>query len=112
MKRSLLIALLVVVIVGILAGVLVVAAAGNDGPTGPANYPAALDEALAVASYDQGDAISWFSTHGTYVDITAPGSGILSTAKDGRWTSDDTGPIGHDTTFGWGLLDPAGALDG
>ena len=131
-------------------GVLVVAAAGNDGPTGPANYPAALDEALAVASYDQGDAISWFSTHGTYVDITAPGSGILSTAKDGRWTymsgtsmatpyvagaaalvlsrepglspaqvrarlqgtADDTGPIGHDTTFGWGLLDPAGALDG
>lgn len=66
--------------------VVVVAAAGNDGPTGPANYPAALPTALAVGSYDEGGGISWFSTGGAYVDVAAPGSGIVSTYKDGRWT--------------------------
>lgn len=67
-------------------GVLVVAAAGNDGPSGPPNYPAALPDPLAVASYDEGGAVSAFSTRGAYVDIAAPGSGIVSAYKDGRWT--------------------------
>jgi subtilisin family serine protease len=131
-------------------GVVVVAAAGNDGPTGAANYPAALDTPIAVASYDQGGEISWFSTAGGYVDVAAPGSGIVSTYKDGRWTymsgtsmatphvtgtvalllahepalrpaqvrarvtatAVDTGPIGHDSSFGWGWLDPVAALAG
>jgi subtilisin family serine protease len=68
-------------------GVLVVAAAGNAGPTGPRNYPAALDEVLAVASHDQGGGISSFSTQGSYVDLSAPGSGIVSTFPDNRWAS-------------------------
>ena len=67
-------------------GVVVVAAAGNDGPGGPVNYPAALDTALGVASYDEDHGLSWFSTRGNYVDLAAPGSGIVSTTNNGRWS--------------------------
>jgi subtilisin family serine protease len=66
-------------------GVLVVAAAGNDGPTGSPNYPAALADALAVASYDEGGSVSSFSTRGSYIDVAAPGGNILSTFKSGGW---------------------------
>lgn len=66
-------------------GVVVTAAAGNDGIGGPTNYPAALDTPIAVASYDSTHEISWFSTRGTYVDVAAPGSGIVSTYNDGGW---------------------------
>jgi subtilisin family serine protease len=68
-------------------GVLVVAAAGNAGPNGARNYPAALDDVLAVASHDQGGGISSFSTRGDYVDLSAPGSGIVSTYPGARWVS-------------------------
>lgn len=68
-------------------GVLVVAASGNAGPNGARNYPAALDDVLAVASHDQSGAVSSFSTQGDYVDLSAPGSGIISTYPDGRWAS-------------------------
>jgi type VII secretion-associated serine protease mycosin len=68
-------------------GVLVVAASGNAGPGGARNYPAALDDVLAVASHDQNGTISSFSTQGDYVDLSAPGSGIVSTYPDGRWVS-------------------------
>lgn len=66
-------------------GVVVVAAAGNAGPGGPPNYPAALPEALAVGSHDKNGLVSSFSTRGGYVDLSAPGSGILSTSHDGSW---------------------------
>lgn len=66
-------------------GVVVVAAAGNAGPGGPPNYPAALPVALAVGSHDKNGLVSSFSTRGGYVDLSAPGSGILSTSNDGSW---------------------------
>lgn len=66
-------------------GVVVVAAAGNAGVAGPPNYPAALEQVVAVASHEPNGAVSTFSTRGTYVDVAAPGSGILSTARDGSW---------------------------
>ncbi len=61
-------------------GVVVVAAAGNGGINGASNYPAADNRTLAVGSIDQTRHISSFSTRGTYVDLAAPGSLILSTA--------------------------------
>jgi type VII secretion-associated serine protease mycosin len=61
-------------------GVVVLAAAGNNGATGNvAVYPAAYPEAIAVAAYDQKLARSPFSNTGGYVDVSAPGSLILST---------------------------------
>lgn len=76
------------------AGVVVVAASGNSGNTIPM-YPATYPEVLAVGATDQQDAIAYYSSHGTHVDLAAPGGdktkdldqdgnqdGILSTIVD------------------------------
>ncbi|MDB5099692.1 MAG: peptidase, partial [Cyanobacteria bacterium RYN_339] len=62
------------------AGVVVVAAAGNDGST-TRNYPAAYPEVLSVGATDENDARANFSTFGSWVKIAAPGTHILSTFK-------------------------------
>ncbi len=61
-------------------GVVVVAAAGNDGGAGVL-YPAAYDDyVLAVAASDYDDEIVSWSNYGPQVDVAAPGVYILSTA--------------------------------
>ncbi|BCY13926.1 S8 family peptidase [Actinoplanes sp. L3-i22] len=61
-------------------GVVVVAAAGNERAGGsPVSYPGADPGVIAVAATDSGDAVASYSNAGTYVDVAAPGSGILST---------------------------------
>lgn len=60
------------------SGVLVVAAAGNDGKDRPM-FPAAAPEALAVGSVGAGDVVSSFSNIGRWVDVMAPGENIHST---------------------------------
>ena len=59
------------------AGVLVVAAAGNDGKD-RTMYPAAVPEAVAVGSVGAGDVVSTFSNFGRWVDVVAPGEDIHS----------------------------------
>jgi subtilisin family serine protease len=59
------------------AGVLVVAAAGNDGKD-RTMYPAAAPEAIAVGSVGAGDVVSTFSNFGRWVDVVAPGENIHS----------------------------------
>jgi subtilisin family serine protease len=53
-------------------GVIIVAAAGNDGVTTPF-YPAADPNALSVAATDNRDHPYAWSNHGSWVDLTAPG---------------------------------------
>ena len=61
-------------------GAVVVAAAGNGGDSGNAPmYPAAYPEAIAVAAVDPYLGHPSFSNTGTYVDVSAPGVGIIST---------------------------------
>lgn len=61
-------------------GVVVVAAAGNERAGGsPASYPGADPGVIAVAATDSGDAVASYSNAGSYVDVAAPGSGIIST---------------------------------
>jgi serine protease len=62
-------------------GVLVVAAAGNGGPTAPPSYPAAYPDVLAVGAVNQNLTIASFSNVGEYVDVVAPGVGIWSTCS-------------------------------
>lgn len=59
-------------------GSLVVASAGNDNTT-LKEYPAAFPGVLAVASSDINELKSSFSNSGSWVDVCAPGTHILST---------------------------------
>ncbi|HWS32322.1 MAG TPA: S8 family peptidase [Actinoplanes sp.] len=61
-------------------GVTVVAAAGNSRREGsPTAYPAADAGVIAVAATDSSDQVGFYSNAGTYVDVAAPGTGIVST---------------------------------
>ncbi len=58
-------------------GIIIAAAAGNDGLAGVL-YPAAYDaDVLAVAASDYNDRIADFSNYGPQVDVAAPGVWIL-----------------------------------
>jgi subtilisin family serine protease len=66
--------------IGPMAGGIVIFAAGNDSSDSPAfGYPASYPPVMAVASTDHNDQKSWFSNYGSWVDIAAPGSSVLST---------------------------------
>ncbi|WP_162628020.1 S8 family serine peptidase [Arcticibacterium luteifluviistationis] len=67
-------------------GVMVIAAAGNEGNS-ILQYPAAYEHVVAVASLDIDDGLSSFSSYGAYVDISAPGRGILSTIPFNTYAS-------------------------
>ncbi len=76
-------------------GVLVVASAGNCGDAfyffngcfyqDQPSYPGAYSHVMAVASTDQADSQSSFSTQGSYVDIAAPGDDIYSAYENGGY---------------------------
>lgn len=59
-------------------GVLVVAAAGNDGENRKM-FPAAAPEAVAVGAVGRGDVVSPFTNFGSWIDVVAPGEAIHST---------------------------------
>ena len=65
-------------------GVILVAAAGNDGMLG-VSYPAAYPQVVAVGSIDSDLQPSYFSNYGPQIDIWAPGSAILSLRLDGTY---------------------------
>ena len=62
-------------------GVLVVAAAGNGGAADKPKWPASLDLTLAVTAVDQASNATSFDQRGDYIDLSAPGANIVSTAK-------------------------------
>ncbi|MFH1883995.1 MAG: S8 family serine peptidase [Planctomycetota bacterium] len=65
-------------------GVLLSASAGNDDTTKP-NYPAAYYNVMAVASTNGEDIKTGHSSFGPWVDITAPGTDIVTTDLDGEY---------------------------
>ena len=66
-------------------GVTCVASAGNDGAETTV-YPAALGDAIGVASTDRWDYLSPFSNFGDdLVTVSAPGENILTAYPGGRW---------------------------
>jgi thermitase len=67
-------------------GLIIVAAAGNSS-TSVKSYPAAYSNVVAVASTTSTDALSSFSNYGSWVDIAAPGSSILSLKNGGGTTT-------------------------
>jgi subtilisin family serine protease/subtilase family serine protease len=59
------------------AGLVVVAAAGNNGNTDPV-YPAAFDNVVSVAAFDEDHQRATFTSYGSWVDLSAPGNAIVS----------------------------------
>jgi subtilisin family serine protease len=67
-------------------GVLVVASAGNYGGWGnPTVYPAAYPEVLSVGATDRSNRLAYFSSHGPWLDVVAPGMDILTTVPGGSY---------------------------
>ena len=71
------------------AGILVVAAAGNDGTssgdTECIGYPAKYSSVIAVGSITSSNVRSYFSSTGSTLEIMAPGSNIYSTTYNGSY---------------------------
>lgn len=69
-------------------GVLVIAAAGNNG-NDVKFYPAAYDEVVAVTATDRYDASAVFTSFGDWVEVAAPGVDIYSTLPTYHVTLND-----------------------
>lgn len=81
-------------------GIVIVAAAGNEGDGDPSteeiSYPAAYPEVIAVGATDKDDSVASFSNTGSYLEVAAPGVSIYSTYKSG----------GYDTLSGTSMACP------
>ena len=66
-------------------GVVLVAAAGNDGPQAPEAYPAAYPEVIAVTATDADDKSLAVANRGSYVAVAAPGVDIFVAAPNGGY---------------------------
>jgi serine protease len=64
-------------------GTTVVVAAGNDNANASGFSPASCNNVVNVASITSASARSSFSNYGTLIDVSAPGSAILSTLNSG-----------------------------
>ncbi|MBT2634072.1 S8 family serine peptidase [Pseudomonas sp. ISL-88] len=60
-------------------GIVIVAAAGNDGNKKPVNYPAAYSSVTAVSAANEKNQLAAFSTAGKQIEFSAPGTNITST---------------------------------
>ncbi|WML46096.1 S8 family peptidase [Neobacillus sp. PS3-40] len=123
-------------------GLLVVAAAGNEGGTNTVEYPAKYPAVISVGAVTAQDELAKYSSSGKEIEVTAPGDNILSTYIGGQFaylsgTSMatphvvgvlalykqkfpqysniqlrslldknvvDLGPVGRDSSFGFGLV--------
>jgi len=65
-------------------GIVLVAAAGNEGEDGVL-YPAKFAEVIAVAAIDENDQVPSWSSRGPEVELAAPGVNILSTVPRDKY---------------------------
>jgi hypothetical protein len=66
-------------------GIVLIAAAGNAGPTSPPLYPGADPNVIAVTATDAQDKIFTGANRGKYVSVAAPGVDILVPAPDNAY---------------------------
>lgn len=82
--------------------VLVVAASGNDGAGGPVTYPAGYPHVLTVGAIGRDGAVARFSSRSRYVDLVAPGVGIVT-----AWpVNEEESPSGYLTSDGTSFAAP------
>jgi thermitase len=70
------------------SGAVVVAAAGNES-TNTKQYPAAYQKVIAVSATNENDKLASFSSRGSWVDLAAPGTNILSTRTGGGYNEEE-----------------------
>lgn len=63
----------------------VVAAGGNKGRIGSSVYPAVIDGVVGVTAVDRHQRLFKFADRGRFIDIAAPGVGVLTTAPNGKY---------------------------
>ncbi|GAB6273599.1 MAG: S8 family peptidase [Peptococcaceae bacterium] len=67
------------------AGIVLVAAAGNDGSKNSVDYPAVYPETIAVGGINEKNQLFIFSSQGPEIDLVAPAIRVLSTARGGGY---------------------------
>lgn len=67
-------------------GIVVVAAAGNNGPSAPAAYPAAYPGVIAVTATDNRDQPYTHANRGNYIAIAAPGVDVFVVAPNAAYS--------------------------
>jgi subtilisin family serine protease len=67
--------------------VLLVAAAGNDGPNAPPLYPAAYPGVIAVTGVDARERVLAEAGSGEHISFAAPGADMLAAAPEGRFAT-------------------------
>src|SRR5262245_58333867 len=63
-------------------GIVLIAAAGNGGPTAPKAYPAAYEKVIAVTATDAEDKLFKGANRGGYIAVAAPGVDLLLPAPE------------------------------
>ncbi len=87
-------------------GVVVVAAAGNDGAcTDCVGYPAKYSTVIAVSATDENDDLANYSSQGPEVELAAPGTDVLSTIPP-ESDSGSTYADGYETFSGTSMASP------
>ena len=67
------------------AGIVLVAAAGNDGSKNSVDYPAVYPETIAIGGINERNQLFIFSSQGPEIDLVAPATRVLSTARGGGY---------------------------
>lgn len=83
------------------AGILIVAASGNDRESGLYSdvlYPARFPSVIAVGSVSQLNKLSYFSNYGASQELVAPGENILSSFTDSKSATQEDYAISEGTS--------------
>lgn len=88
----------------IAAGVVCVAAAGNDSTSTP-SFPAASDGVLSVGATADDNTRAWFSDYGPWVKIAAPGA-VMWSCLCRNYTIDSVSQLLYYLSFGWDGANP------
>jgi serine protease len=107
------------------AGILSIAAAGNDG-NNTKSYPASYNAVVSVAAVDSNNVVADFSQQNSSVELAAPGVGVLSTLPwlavdnisvdgvtyEGRHIANSANGSASGTLVNGGLCDSTGSWSG
>lgn len=96
------------------AGVLLIAAAGNDGvatsTTDIESFPASYDSVMSVAAIDSSKALADFSQKNSQVEISGPGVDVYSTYPEGTGSVVETMVAG--TAYSANAMENSGSASG